>query len=269
MIQAVSRTSYYKIRRRIFFFLQVISRKKEEKSSTDELPSIRFAVEFFLSYESLKSRKRRNFLPTSYIQGQLKYRKPRKPLSPPGLVCCQKRGRWERKEKKRKEKYQGRWSVATKKGTWERKEKKRKRPRQMRRLLQRRQGFVCPTPRILFLVHEYLGLEAAHLGWSIGSYETWSRRKPCAKEVPETDYFTQQKQYLKRTTLFTYSAKAVPWKDYFTQVEDPAAKHCSKEGRTIALEQSVSKKAVFWQATINLYSRVWDPLVIPCLGCTA
>jgi hypothetical protein len=35
-------------------------------------------------------------------------------------------------------------------------------------------------------------------------------RKPCAKEVPETDYLMQRKQYLKRTTLCTYSAKAVP-----------------------------------------------------------
>ncbi len=56
----------------------------------------------------------------------------------------------------------------------------------------------------LFLFHEYLGLEAACLGRSISSYETWSTRKPCAKEVPETDYLTQQKQYLKRTTLRTY-----------------------------------------------------------------
>jgi hypothetical protein len=45
-----------------------------------------------------------------------------------------------------------------------RKEKKTKRPRQARRWLPRRQGSVCPTPRILFLVHEYLGLEAARLG---------------------------------------------------------------------------------------------------------
>ncbi len=53
----------------------------------------------------------------------------------------------------------------------------------------------------LFLVHEYLGLEAVRLDWSIGSYETWSTRKPCAKEVPETDYLTQRKQYLEGTTL--------------------------------------------------------------------
>ncbi len=35
-------------------------------------------------------------------------------------------------------------------------------------------------------------------------------RKPCAKEVLETDCLTQRKQYLKRTTLRTYSAKTVP-----------------------------------------------------------
>ena len=34
-----------------------------------------------------------------------------------------------------------------------------------------------------------------------GSYETLSTRKPCAKEVPETDYLTQREQYLNRTTL--------------------------------------------------------------------
>jgi hypothetical protein len=38
----------------------------------------------------------------------------------------------------------------------------------------------------------------------------FSTRKPCAKEVPEMDYFMQRKQCLKRTTFCTYSAKAVP-----------------------------------------------------------
>jgi hypothetical protein len=46
------------------------------------------------------------------------------------------------------------------------------------------------TKNFFFLVHKNLGLEAARLGRSIGSYETWSTRKPCAKEVPETDYLT-------------------------------------------------------------------------------
>ncbi len=91
-----------------------------------------------------------------------------------------------------------------KKRAWESWEKKRKRPRKARRLLQRRQGSVWPKPRIpFFLVHEYWGSEATRLGWSIGSYETWSTRKPCAKAVSETDSSTKQKQYHKRNTLRT------------------------------------------------------------------
>jgi hypothetical protein len=38
---------------------------------------------------------------------------------------------------------------------------------------------------------------------NIGSYETLTTRKPCAKEVLATDYLTQRKQYLKRATLRT------------------------------------------------------------------
>jgi hypothetical protein len=42
-----------------------------------------------------------------------------------------------------------------------RKEKKRKRPRKARRWLQRRQGFVCPTPRILFFGSRVFGLRSS------------------------------------------------------------------------------------------------------------
>ncbi len=106
----------------------------------------------------------------------------------------------------------------------------------------------------LFLVHKYWGSEATHLGQCIGSYKTSSTRKPCAKAAPEMDYFTQQKQYHKRTTLRTLkillqsicseegphyrlskarqscqltSNKCHIWHGY---IEDPAAKH-SQQGR--------------------------------------
>ncbi len=181
----------------------------------------------------LTQERKKNWVPTSYLQEEDKIRrwvffvlrvaqikkakyfftnelhtrasteKPRKPLSPPGLVYRHKKGTWERKEID-----QGRQEGGSSEGK-----------------------VPCALHQeFLFFVHEYLGLEAARLGWSIRSYETWSMRKPCAKKVPKTDYFTQRKQYLKRTTLRTYSAKAVPQTDYFTQVEDPAAKHCSKDG---------------------------------------
>ncbi len=109
--------------------------------------------------------------------------KPRKPLSPPGLVYRHKKGTWESQEKKK-----------TKEGE---------------KVAPAKARFREPyTKNSFFLVHEYLGLEAARLGWNIGRF--YSTRKPCAKEVPEKDYFTQRKQYLKRTILRTYSAKAVP-----------------------------------------------------------
>jgi hypothetical protein len=67
-----------------------------------------------------------------------KYKKPRKPLSPPGLVCRRKerkekdQGRWSVatrrgcEKKKRKEKDQGRWSVATRRGRGKKKKRKEK-----------------------------------------------------------------------------------------------------------------------------------------------
>ncbi len=111
--------------------------------------STRFAVEFFLSYELLKSRKQRIFF-ADKLHTRASMGKPRKPLSPPGLVYCHKKGTWERKEKKRRHK----------KGTWEtqEKEKKRKRPRKARRWLQQKQGSVCPTPRIPFFGSRVFGL---------------------------------------------------------------------------------------------------------------
>jgi hypothetical protein len=148
---------------------------------------MRFAVKFFLSYESLKSRKQRIFF-ADELHTRANTGKPRKPLSPPGLVYRHKKGTWESQEK----------------------EKKRKRPRRQEGGSSEGKVPCALHQEFLFLVHEYLGFEAARLGWSIVSYKTWSTRKLCAKEVPETDYITQQKQYLKRTTLCTYSAKAVP-----------------------------------------------------------
>ncbi len=115
---------------------------------------------------------------------------------------------------------------------------------------------MCPKPRIpFFLVHEYWGSEATHLGWSIGSYETCSTRKPCAKAVPETDYFTQQKQHHKRTTL--------------CMLKIPLQSIRSKEGPHYCYEQSARKlSSDKWQST---YSQVWISLgdSIPGLYCVA
>jgi hypothetical protein len=145
----------------------------------------------------------------------------------------------------------------------------------------------------LFLVHEYWGSEATHLGWSIGSYETSSTRKPCAKAVPETDSFTQQKQYHKRTTLCTlklplqsirskegphYPLGAKHKKAVIRQATNaihgmgtlniPLQSIRSKEGPPYCLGAK-RKEAVVRQATINPIHKFGYPLVIPYLGCTA
>jgi hypothetical protein len=65
-----------------------------------------------------------------------------------------------------------------------------------------------PQPRIPFFWFTNSGSQATRLIWSIGSGIFYSTRKPCGKAVPETDYFTQQKQYLKRTTLRTWTSQS-------------------------------------------------------------
>ncbi len=126
--------------------------------------STRFAVDFFLSYELLKSRKRTIF--ANELHRRASTGKPRKPLSPPGLVYCHKKGTWESQEKKKtkegeKVARQG-WSITTRRRR--EKEKKRKRPRKARRWLLQRQGSVCHTPRIPFFGSQVFGLGSG-LSW--------------------------------------------------------------------------------------------------------
>ncbi len=144
------RRATYKIRRRVYFFVLLVAQVERAKDF--------FSDELHTRARTLK------------------------PLNPPGLVCRKKRGMWERKEHD-----QGRWSVATrrgrekkerprkvvcrhKNGTWE----KRKEEDQGRRggSSAKARFRLSSTKKFLFLVHEYLGLEAARLVWSIGSNET-------------------------------------------------------------------------------------------------
>ena len=124
-IQAISCTSYYAIRCQRFFFLQVVSRKKGKNwvptSYLQEEYKIRRWVFFVLRVAQVK--KAKDILPTSYIQGQVQESQG---------SCWVRQGR----------------SIATRRG--HEKVKKRKRPRKARRWLQRRQGSVCPKPRLPF-----------------------------------------------------------------------------------------------------------------------
>ncbi len=102
----------------------------------------------FLSYESLKSRKRRIFFPTSYIQGHVRGSCG----VHQGWSVATRRGREKEEKKKTKE-----GGLSPQEGDVRKKEKKK--TKEGEKVAPRKQGSVCPQPRISFLVHDYLGSE--------------------------------------------------------------------------------------------------------------
>ncbi len=176
---------YYEIRRRRIFFLRVVSRKKEEKSSTDELPTRRTQdspLSFFV-LRGAQFRKAKDFF-SRRATYKGKYGKAKEAVESARAGLSQQKGDVI---KSRKEKDQG-----------------------------RREGgsseFKVPhslQQELLFFDSRVFGFRSGPSRFKYRLLRFFSTRKPCAKEVPETDYFTQRKQYLERT-LCTYSAKAVP-----------------------------------------------------------
>ncbi len=105
---------------------------------------------------------------------------------------------------------------------------------------------MCPTPRISFFGSQVFGF---------GSGPSWLKYRLLRDLVYEEAMCDGKFQ--KRTTLRSKSSTSkgllyAGWRS-----------HCelfvARKVRTIALERSVSKKAVSWQATINFYSRVGYP----------
>ncbi len=188
---------------------------------------------FFLSYESLKSRK----------PDELHTRaRTWKPLSPPGLVCRQKRGTWERKEED-----QGRWFVATRRGH-EKEEKKK--TKEGEKVAPAKARFRVPSTKNFYF-------------WFTS---IWVWKRPVLFEVSAPMRLRLwrshvQRKFWKRTTLHSKSStlKGLLYAGWRSCCEAFVA----RKGRTIALEQSVSEKAVIWQATINLFFTSWVSLVIP------
>ncbi len=90
----------------------------------------------------------------SYVQGQ-EVQEAKEAVESARAGLSQKR--------KENEKDQGRWSVATRRerGEKRKKEKKRekKKTKEGEKVAPRRQGSVCPQPKISTLVHKYLGSE--------------------------------------------------------------------------------------------------------------
>jgi hypothetical protein len=96
----------------------------------------------------------------------------------------------------------------------------------------------------LFLVHEYLGSQRP-ISFEVSAPTRLSLRGSHVQRKFR-DYLTQRKQYLKRTTL--------------RRLKIPLRSIRSEEGRTIALERNVSKKAVKDKRQSTFFSRVGYPL---------
>ncbi len=87
----LSCTSYYENSpSKNFFSYESLNTRKEEKSSTNELRT-RFAVEFFYP-TSRSSQESEGFFSRRATYTRAGTGKPRKPLSPPGLVSRHKKG---------------------------------------------------------------------------------------------------------------------------------------------------------------------------------
>jgi hypothetical protein len=133
-----------------------------------------------------------------------------------------------------------------KKGTL-RRFKKRKKPRKARRWLREGKVPCVLNQEISFLGSRVFGFWETRLIWISAP----TRLSPRGSHV--------QRKFQKRTTLRNKSStlKGLLYSGWRSRCE------CSEKCRTIALECRVSKKAVIWQATINIYSRVWNSCVIP------
>ncbi len=136
---------------------------------------------------------------------------------------------------------------------WESREEKGKRPRKARRWLQWRQRSVCPKPRIHFFGSRGLGRDPSRLKYRLLCY--FYMRKPCVKEVPETNYLMQQKQYLKRAT--------------FWRLKIPLQSICSKEGPHYCLSEAWARKLSSDKRQSVFIHELEIPWVIPYLGYTA
>ncbi len=199
----------------------------------------RFAVKEFYSYESFNTRKKKNLVPTSYLQEEYS--------DLPSSFCPTIRS------------IQGKRRIFMRQATY-------------------KGSVLCVlNQEFLFLVHKYWGSEVTRLGWSIGSYKTNSTRKPCAKSVLETDYLMQQKQYHKRTNLRTMKIplQSICSKEgpHYCLSKARESCHLTNDKCNMAWVRLGSccegfrseecphyhlgakrKEAVIWQATINLFT---------------
>jgi hypothetical protein len=192
-----------------------------------EQVTTKFAVKEFFSYELFHARKKKNRVPTRYLQEEHKIRRSRYLQEEHKIrqwVFFVLRVAQFRKAKDffcRRATYKGKYGKAkeavesVRAGLSPQKGDVRNSRKEKDQGRQEGGSSEGKVPRalhkeFLFFGSRVFGFRSGPARLKYWLLRFFSTRKPCAKEVPEKDYFTQQKQYLKSTTLCNYSAKAVP-----------------------------------------------------------
>ncbi len=153
------------------------------------------------------------------------------------------------------------WSITTKKrGAWERREKDQGRQEGGSAKVR---FCVSSTKKFLFLVHEYLGYERpisievlAPTRLSLQGSHMWRKLRQRTNLRSKSSTLKgllyapiKQEQYHKRTTLHRLKSRCKLF--------------VARKGRTIALERSVSKKAVKDKQQSTFFFTSWVSLLIP------
>jgi hypothetical protein len=200
--------------------------QEREKLSKDELPT-RFAVEFFFVLRVAQVKKAKDF-----CSDELHTRaRTWKPSSPQGLVCRQKKGD-VRKKRRRPRKV-----VCRHKRAREKEEKKK--TKEGEKVAPAKARFRVPSNKNFFFWFTSIWVWKRPVSYEVSD----------PTEVPETDYLTQRKQYLKRTTL--------------SRLKIPLRSIRSEEGPHYRLGAKRERESCQRQATINLFFTSWVSFLIP------
>ncbi len=178
---------------------------------TDELPT-RFAVKFFV-LRVVQDKKAKDFFYQRATYKGRKYKKPRKLLNPPGLVCCRKEKKRERPRKV---------VCRHKKGTWKKKKRKEKDQGRQEGGSTKARFRVSSTKKFHFLVHEYLGPERL-ISVEVSAPTRLSLQGSHVRRKVRKRTTLRSESSTLKGLLYAPIKQEQYHKGYSTQVEDPAA----------------------------------------------
>jgi hypothetical protein len=254
--------------RRRIFFLRVASRKKGRKIKYRRATYYKIRPWVFFVLWVAQVKKAKDFFANELHTRAVEVREAKEAIESARAGLSPQKGNVRKKRKEKRKTKEG--GLSPQEGDVRKRRKGKKKTMEGEKVATAKARFRVPYTKIFFFwfrsiwawkrpvlvevsAPTRLGLRGSHVRRKFRKRTTLRSESSTLKGLLYAPI--KQEQYHKRTTLRRLKSRCKAF--------------VARKVRTIALEQSVSEKAVLWQATINLYSRVGDPLVIPCLGCTA